>query len=340
MAPLVSALVAAVALAGCGGATPTPKKDVRAGARRSGTAVATATRRTTTVPARPVKLTYRARYALPAPVRDPAFAALGAGRFVLLGGLDSADVSTAGIELVGPGSKLHTASLPVAQHDAQGAHLGRDVYVFGGGTTVEQDHILAFNPHNGQVRTVGTLPRAASDVTVTALGGTAYVIGGFDGINWLDTILAWRPGSPPRVVGRLPVGLRYAAATAVDGQILIIGGSTTLAASSTIFRFDPANGQVRQIGRLPQPTTHASAATLGSFAYLVGGRGNSDSSQTAKVFSIDPRSGRVRLAGDLPQPLSDTAVVAIGRHLVVAGGLTSAGGTEARVGVLTPQPAR
>ena len=331
----MSALVAAIALAGCGSSTPTTKA-AHKGPHRS---VTTASTRTATVPARPLTFTYTAHYQLPAPVRDPAFAPLGGGRFVLLGGLDSADVSTAGIELVGPGDKLQTATLPDAQHDAQGARLGRDVYVFGGGTTVEQDHILEFNPHNGQVSTVGTLPRAASDVAVTSSRGTAYVVGGYDGINWLDTILAWRPGSSPRVVGRLPVGLRYAAATAVDGQILIMGGSTTLDASSTIFRFDPATGHVRQIGRLPQPTTHAAAATLGSFAYLVGGRGNTDTSQTSDVFSVDPRTGRVHLAGHLPKPLSDPAVVPVGRALVVAGGLMSSGATAASVGELTPHRA-
>lgn len=312
-------------------------KAARTGTGRS--VHATARPRSAPVLARPLKFAYHARFDLPAAVRDPAFASLGAGRFVLLGGLDSADVSTAGIELVGPGSRVHEASLPVAQHDAQGARLGRRVYVFGGGSTVEQDHILAFNLANGAVRTVGVLPRPASDVTVAATGGTAYIVGGFDGVNWLDTILAWRPGSRVRVVGHVPVGLRYAAATAVDGQILIMGGSTTTVASTAIYRFDPATGHTRQIGRLPQPTTHAAAATVGSFAYLVGGRGNSDNAQTAKVFSIDPRNGRVRLAGELPRPLSDPAVVPMGRTLLVAGGLLSDGATVASVGALVPQRA-
>ena len=146
-------------------------------------------------------------------------------------------------------------------------------------------------------------------------------MGGYDGTNWINTILAWRPGSPVRVAGQLPVGLRYAAATAVDGQILIIGGSTPTSASDAIYRFDPSTGQVRQIGRLPQPITHASAATLGSFAYLIGGRGDTLGSQTATVWSIDPRTGAVAVAGRLPEPLSDTASIADQRSVIVAGGL-------------------
>ena len=134
----------------------------------------------------------------------------------------------------------------------------------------------------------------------------------------------------------MPVGLRYAAATAVGGRILIIGGSTPDGASRAIYRFDPASGQVREIGRLPQPITHASAAALGAFVYLVGGRGTDLGSQTATVWSIDPRTGAVAVAGRLPEPLSDTASLSIGGGIVVAGGLTPTS-TVADVGELVPQ---
>ena len=170
----------------------------------------------------------------------PASVVLGGGRFVLLGGLDAADSSSAAIELADRDRVLHTASLPLAQHDAQGAQLYGLVYVFGGGSLSELDHIISFDPARGVVRTVGSLPAAQSDVAVTASRGTAYVVGGYDGTNWLDTILAWRPGSAARVVAHLPVGLRYAAASTVDGQVLIIGGSTPTGASDAVYRFDPA----------------------------------------------------------------------------------------------------
>ena len=57
---------------------------------------------------------YRSRYQLPAPLKDPAFAVLGAGRFVLLGGLDSSEVSSAGIEVADAAGVLHTGSLSLA----------------------------------------------------------------------------------------------------------------------------------------------------------------------------------------------------------------------------------
>jgi len=289
-------------------------------------------------PPRPVTFVFRPLYQLPAPVKDPAYAVLGRGRFALLGGLDSSEVSSATIDVADATGVQHTAILPLAQHDAQGADLGGQVYVFGGGSSTELDHIVGFDPARGAVSTVGALPRAQSDVAVTAAGGTAFVVGGYDGTNWLNTILAWRPGSPVRIAGHLPLGLRYAAASAVGGRILIIGGSKPDGASDAIYRFDPASGHVRQIGRLPQRVTHASAATLGAFVYLVGGRGNDLGSQTASVWSIDPRTGAVAVAGRLPEPLSDTASLSIGGAIVVAGGLTPTS-TVAGVGELVPRHA-
>jgi N-acetylneuraminic acid mutarotase len=316
---------------GCGGGSTHTAAGPRAAAR---TDSSTATAQQAAL-ARPAQLVYHPLYSLPAPLRDSASAVLGSGHFVLLGGLDAADSSSAGIELADLHGVLHTVSLPLAQHDAQGVQLGGVVYVFGGGSFSELDHIVSFDPVHDLVHSAGVLPRAQSDVAVTSSDGTAYVVGGYDGTNWLDTILAWRPGSAARVVAHLPVGLRYAAASSVDGQVLIIGGSTPAGASDSVYRLNPATGRVRQIGRLPQPITHAGAATLGSFVYLVGGRGGNLDSQTADVWSINPLDGAVRPAGRLPEPLSDTGVMSTGGALVVAGGLSPTG-TQAGVGELVP----
>jgi N-acetylneuraminic acid mutarotase len=328
----VAALAVALAASGCGGATATSKTT-------AGTASAQGSASdpggTHAAPTRPVTLVYRSRFELPAPIKDPAFAVLGAGRFALLGGLDSSEVSSATIVVADLHGVLNTFSLPVAQHDAQGALLGGRVYVFGGGSASQFDHIVSFDPVGGAVQAVGVLPQAASDVAVAATAGTAYVVGGYNGTDWLNTIIGWRPGSSPRVVADMPVGLRYAAAASVDGKILIIGGSKPDGASDAIYRFDPGTGKVHQIGTLPQPITHASAATLGSFVYLVGGRGNTLGSQTNDVLSIDPRTGAVRRAGRLPEPLSDTASLSIAGRIVVAGGLAPTT-TVAGVGELIP----
>ena len=283
-------------------------------------------------------LRYRRLYALPAPLRDPAFAALGGpggARFVMLGGLDAADVSADGIEIADLRRVLHTTTLPSPQHDAQGALLGGRVYVFGGGADTELDHILSYDPASDRVTQVGTLLTAQSDVAVTNAGTYAYIVGGFDGTNYLDTVVAWRPGSGPRVVARLPVGLRYAAVAVAGGGLLIVGGSTPTGASDAIYRFDLTTHHVRRIGTLPHPVTHGEAATLGAYVYLVGGRSDLLDGQTAAVYAIDPSTGRIKPAGRLPQPTSDAAALTIGGAIVVAGG-QSPSTTLDSVGELVP----
>jgi N-acetylneuraminic acid mutarotase len=321
-----TSIVLALACAGCGSAG------------RTGTSHGT-TRRALSAAhaAKPasLKLAYHPLFSLGAAVQDPASAALGDGRFALLGGITPAQTSTANIVVATARGPQASASLPGAQHDAQAAALGGAIYVFGGGEFTQYDHILRYDPGSNSVSAAGKLPTAESDVAVTAVGGTAYIVGGFDGNSALDTIVGWSPGAGAHVVAHLPVALRYAAVTAVGGRVLIIGGSTPNGASDAIYRFDPGSGLVHQIGRLPQPITHAGAAVLGSTVYLVGGRGDSTSARTAGVWAIDPLTGKVAPAGSLPQPLSDVGVLSLGNAIIVAGG-HSADGTQAAVGELTP----
>ncbi len=332
---LLAATATAGLLSACGGGSHQPSRTTSASVEHRARA-----HRSRRRPTAPVKLTYRRLYALDAPLRDPASAPLGGDRFVLLGGLDAADTSTAGIEIANLHGVTRSASLPIAQHDAQAAALGGRVYVFGGGSYSELDHIVSFDPGNGTTAAVGSLPSAQSDVAVTQLGGRAYVVGGYDGTDWKNTILAWRPGAQVRVVAQLPVGLRYAAVAAAAGRLIIIGGSTPVRASDAIYSFDPATGQLRRIGTLPQPITHGGAATIASTVYLVGGRGDALDAQTAKVWAIDPLTGAVHAAGRLPQPLSDAGVVAVGGGIVVAGGLTRSAATAPDVGELVPTHGR
>lgn len=294
---------------------------------------------TTTAAARPraapVRLRYQSLYALPAPLRDPAYTVLGDGRFAMLGGLNGADVSVAGIEIADLHRVLDTGALPGPQHDAQAALLAGKVYVFGGGFTTELDHILMYDPSGGQTSAAGALSVPQSDVAVTETGGTAYVVGGFDGTNYLNTIVAWRPGHAPAVVAHVPVGLRYAAVTIAGSGLYVLGGVSPAGTSDAIYRFDLSTHRVRRIGTLPHPLEHANAVTLGSQIYLVGGRGPSDTDQSSAVYAVDPVSGRVTSAGRLPTPTSDAAVMTIGRAIVVAGG-QSPTGTLDSVGELVP----
>jgi N-acetylneuraminic acid mutarotase len=280
---------------------------------------------------------------LPAPVQDTAVAPLGGGRLVLLGGLDAAQTSTAQVTLLSGGTGVSAGTLPAPQHDAQATALGGAVYVFGGGEVSSYDHILRYDPAAQSVAAAGTLPSPASDVGVAGLGSSAYIVGGYDGLHPLDSIVEWQPGGAPRLVGHLPIGVRYAAVAAVDGRLIIAGGTTEGGVSDAIFSFKPptggGEGSVTQIGTLPNPLTHASAAELGGRVIIVGGREQVSGAQTAAILEVDPASGAVTRVGQLPQPLSDAAVADIAGGLIVAGG-ESPQGTQSSILALTPHVRR
>jgi len=273
---------------------------------------------------------------LPAPLQDPAAAALGK-RVILLGGLTASDTSSSGILLAGPGGARQIGSLPSARHDTAAAVIGRYAYLFGGGDGVQQlDQIVRIDPGSGATSVVGRLPAPSSDSAAAAIGGTAYIVGGYTGSAWLDTIVAWRPGSSAAVVARLPAPVRYAAVTAAAGRLVIAGGSLEDgSASDAVYEYVPAQRRVRLVGRLPAPTTHAAAASLGPLAFVIGGRGTNLGSVTDRIVSIAIRTGKIRRAGALAVPRSDLAAATVGNTILVSGG-NSGSATVATITTLEP----
>ena len=275
--------------------------------------------------------------ALNSPVQDAAGAAVGPARVVLAAGLTAADTSRADIIAVTGGRERVLGQLPVALHDSAAVAIGGALYLFGGGDGVRQlDQILRVDPQSGAVSRVGSLPAPSSDQAGAAIGGTAYIVGGYDGSSWLDTIVAWTPGGPARVVGHLPTALRYAAVTAAAGRIVIAGGSTPDGgATALVQQFDPATGRVGVVGRLPAPTTHAAAASMGDVAYVIGGRGSAAGTPVGRIVAVDPAGRRIAAAGSLSAPLSDLAAVGLTRGITLVGGRSRAG-TVATITSLAP----
>jgi len=328
---VVLVAVLAVALVGCGGthtvSPTTPTTTARHGVHRARHARPL-----------PVRLAARALPALPAGIQDAAAAGWRGGA-LLVGGLTTADVSTAAITAVRSSGGAHGAGrLPQALHDAAAVALGRGVYLFGGGDGVAQhDEIQRVAP--GPVTTVAHLPAASSDQAATGVGGAAYVVGGFTGSRWLDTIVAWRPGVAAHVVAHLPVPLRYAAVAAAGGEVVIAGGSTPAGtASRAVYAYKPGTAHVTRIGDLPAPTTHAAAAAIGGRVYVIGGRGALVGTPTARIVAVDPAARRIVAAGALPQALSDLAAVSLHDRILVAGGRGD--GTVTSVLLLEPSSRR
>jgi DNA-binding beta-propeller fold protein YncE len=279
------------------------------------------TARSHTRPAGPFRIGSRAAGSLAAPIQDAAITTFGR-RILLLGGLDSADTSTADVRTIAGGQARSIGRLPNVFHDGAAVRIGSYAYEFGGGDGVRQlGQILRIDPTNGTAIRVGSLPAPSSDHAAAVLSGEAYIFGGYTGTSWLDTIVGWRPGQKARVVARLPTPLRYAAVTAARDRIIVAGGSLPNGdASRAVYVFDPRKRELHRIGNLPAPTTHAGAAALGNRVLLIGGRSARPGTPTARVVAIDPESGRSRVAGRLPRPVSDAAVITLGRNIWVAGG--------------------
>jgi YVTN family beta-propeller protein len=275
----------------------------------------------------PTRLSEHTTGVLPAPLQDPSVASLPRGRALLLGGLTAADQSTDEILAAGAHGARVIGHLLSARHDTAAVTLGRYAYVFGGGTPTSQlDEIVRVDPANGAASVVAHLPAASSDSTAAAIRGTAYIVGGYTGSHWLDTIVAWRPGSVARVVAHLPTTLRYAAVTVVGDRLVIAGGSLENgSASDAVLQYTPANGRVSRLGSLPAPTTHAAAATLGNVAYVVGGRGATLGTQTARIVAVDVRTHRITPSGSLAGARSDLGAVTAGGRILLAGGAGTAG---------------
>jgi N-acetylneuraminic acid mutarotase len=317
--------VAALLLAGCGGAAKATHHH--------------ATPRTPASATGAVAFTYHHLYTLPAPLRDPAYTWLGVKRYVLIGGLNAADVSTGEVDIGDLHGVRQVATIGTPQHDAQAALLFPKVYVFGGGGLSELSHIFSFDPRSNAIQTAGTLPTPQSDSAVTRIGGTAYVVGGYNGSAWLKTILAYRPGSAPRVAGTMPIGLRYAAVTAVGGKLLIVGGTLPNGrAGNEVWSFDPATRKLSQIATLGTRLTHAEAVTFRGFVYVIGGATSPTvaDTQTRAILAINPANGDVTPDGSLPAGLSDAAVMSTGKAIVVIGGYERGGAVSDNVGELVP----
>jgi DNA-binding beta-propeller fold protein YncE len=286
----------------------------------------------------PVHVVERPRGSLQTPVQDAAAAPLPDGRAMLLGGLTAADSSRTDIRIASLTSDRAAGALPTALHDTAAVRLGAAVYLFGGGTgsNTQTDQIVRVPVGGGvAVKAVGRLPAPSSDQAAAAIGDTAYIVGGYTGSRWLNTIVAWKPGRASRVVAHLPFTLRYAAVTVLAGRLVIAGGSLEHgSASNLVLEYTPG-GHVVRLGRLPQPTTHAAAASLHGVVYVIGGRGAGLDTPNRRIVAVT-LAGHIEMAGALRTPRSDLAAVSVGDGILLAGGRSNAG-TQGTLSELIPQ---
>jgi N-acetylneuraminic acid mutarotase len=261
-----------------------------------------------------------APYQLPAPLsREVALP--GAGGLLIAGGLTSQGTSTDAVTSLDPATGRTRAAghLPAATHDAAGATLGGQTYVFGGGTVASVPTVQDLGAGaSAKGAVVGQLPAARSDASGVSAGSVAYVIGGYDGTRWDPHVLATRDGRHFRVAARLLVPVRYAAVAAAAGEIWVFGGQTRSGATNVIQRISPSTGQASVAGHLLAPVQGAVALVLGGQIYLAGGVVAGATSPI--VYRFDPATATVNAAGRLPVPVAYAAGTVTGSVGYLIGG--------------------
>ena len=250
-----------------------------------------------------------AAHQLPAPVQRAV--AVNDGKQILIaGGLDANGTSTNGVFAYSPqtGHIAQVGTVPQAFHDAAGAMIGKDLFVFGGGSTESSNAVQSFDPSTGKGTVRGHLPMALSDLTGATIGHTVYLVGGWNGTSPQPTVWSTTDGSHFTKVATLPAGVRYPAVAAVGSNLVVAGGELASGSESTrVSLVDITSGHVQALAQLPEPTGHAMAFASGGIVYVAGGR---DDVGTAldTVIAIDPSSGKLTAAPKMPMALSDSAV--------------------------------
>ena len=276
-----------------------------------------------------------AGWTLPAPLSRMVVFASG-GRLVIAGGYTASGTSTASVVVADPikGTPTEVGQLAIAVHDAGGASIGENLYIFGGGNSAPTATVQSLVPGLA-AQSRGSLPAPRADLAVAVLASTTYLVGGFDGTSTLAPVLATNDGTSFKTIARLNPAVRYPAVAALSGSLYVFGGDSNGQPSAQVQRVNLSTGAVDTSGRLPHPLSHAVAVVLDGEVWLIGGTTASGATDT--ILRFDPVSGTVTPAGTLPMAVSDAGAATSNGVAYLVGGEVGGAPTGAVV-ELQPAP--
>jgi hypothetical protein len=249
------------------------------------------------------------------------------GFVYVLGGIDAAGVTVAGVYRLDPstGAVTRAGALATPTHGGAVLTFGGRVLVFGGAATSVHTTVQAFDPATGQTSVIGRLPGPLADLTAAAVGNRMLLLGGFNGARGLDTVLSTTDGVSFHLLGHLAQAVRYSAVAVAGGHVyvfggLLAGGEYTGTFSTAIQRIDPTGGTATVVGHLPIPLAHAKAVVLDGQMLVLGG--STTGGPSAAIFRFDPATAQVSKMGALPEPVTDGAVAAVGDIAYLLGGIS------------------
>jgi Kelch motif protein len=236
---------------------------------------------------------------------------------LLLGGETNGGRTVATVRRLDPqgAREVSVGALSEPTHDAGGAWLRSNAFVFGGGNLTT----------TATVQTLGSktsrLPQPRSDLATTTVGSEVVIAGGYDGAHLLPQVLETSDARTYRTIGMLARPVRYAGAAAIDRVVYVLGGTDGRTDTSDVQAIDAYTGRARIVAHLPIPVSHAVALAYRGAIFLFGGR--TDGRASARVFRFDPATGRARVVGLLPFALSDSAAAVLGARAYLVGGETT-----------------
>ncbi len=216
--------------------------------------------------------------------------------------------------VTGSTTTLGTMATPV--HDAAGAVIGSNYYVFGGGGTTETAAVQQFTFTNSAHLTgsvITNLPAKRADSVAVTVNGQTFLVGGFDGKQWLPSVVATSDGMTFTTVAQLSPAVRYPAAVALNGKLYVIGGelSPNHADATAVQQIDLQSFAVTKLAPLPAGLSHAAAAVINGKIYVFGGR--SGGHAIATISTLNPTTGELQPTGmTLPAARSDMGVAVVG----------------------------
>ncbi len=296
-------------------------------------------------------------WTLQAPISREVVLGGSGSQVELVGGLEQNGTSSAGVFNLdtSTGALTYQTQLPVGVHDASGAEISGNYFIFGGGSpnTVNSDYELSSGGQSTSssvlsplaATSVGTIPQPRSDSVAVSVNGRVFVVGGYDGTNPDSQVLVTSDGKNFSNFTNLAVPVRYPAVASSGSSIYVfggqlVGGTSNGQPTSQIQRIDLATRKVQVVGNLPYPLQGASAFDLGGNIYVAGGSSSATptSSQTSSgcsicvaqtvagqttetaIYAFDSQNNTVENAGTLAKPVAfGGSVVVNGRGWIVGG---------------------
>lgn len=304
-------------IAACGSSSPNSSTTTGAG------------KPTTTTTQAPVKLSaVEPSWQLRAPLSRMVLLPAGTNKLTILGGLTGADTSASGVfDLNLTNGALNAiGNLPAQVHDAGGAMIGSQYYVFGGGSISTVASVESEEVTGGNGSVVSDLPQPRSDLSAITVGSRTFIVGGYNGSSADPSVLVTTNGTSFATFSKLKVPVRYTALAASGNYIYVFGGlgvtgSRAGASVSTVQAINLSTGVTKVVGSLPKSLEGAMAFSLFGHIYLAGGDSGSGNNlaSNSRVWEYSKGSKFTKVA-TLPLGVSNAGVAVSGNNAWLVGG--------------------